>query len=133
MRGVSCAAAITAMVGLFGCGSGDPFNKQPVGGSVTIKGQPVKIGQIFFEPAAGQQVATNAQIVDGAFKLTKEQGLSPGKYSWKLLVYDRQPNNDAANPGPSGPEPKNIVPAKDNGGTFDVKAGEETKLDISIP
>ena len=135
MRGMCRVAvfAVVCVVGLAGCGTSDPFNKQPVSGMVKLKGQPVKTGQIFFEPAAGQQVATNATITDGVFRLTREQGLSPGKYTWKLLVLDKPAvaGPDGADVG--GPAPKNLVPTKDNGGSFEVQTGQETKLDIAIP
>jgi hypothetical protein len=118
-----------------GCSPTDPFNRQPVSGTVSLKGKPVKTGQIFFEPAAGQQLASNATITDGAFTMTREQGLSPGNYHWKLLVLDgpMPVNPDGGDAAGYGPAPKNSVPAKANGGVFEVKDGVETKLDIAIP
>ena len=131
MRGVFGAAALVVAVGLVGCGEADPHNKQPVSGTVKLKGQPVKEGQIFFEPAAGQQVAMNASIIDGAFKLARDAGLSPGKYSWKLLVLEKKANTAADDGDAGGPAPKNL--AKGAGGTFEVVAGQDNKLDIAVP
>jgi hypothetical protein len=128
----SLAALILAVV--IGCGKDDKHNKQAVSGSVTFKGQPVKVGQLFFEPAAGQQVATNAGVEDGKFKMTKAQGLTPGKYTWKLVVFDRIAKG--AEPGGAdtgGPAPKNLIPPSENGKTFEVLDGKETILDIVIP
>ena len=125
---------VLAIVALAGCGEADKHNKQALSGTVKFKGKPVAKGQIFFEPAAGQQVQTDRGVVDGQFKLTKADGLSPGKYMWRLVVWDREVVSREPGSGDlGGPQPKNLIPDKDNGKTFEVKAGEDNKLDIDIP
>lgn len=124
---------VAGLAAVVGCGKSDPFDRQAISGTVTLKGQTVKVGQIFFEPAAGQGTGTNAGITDGKFALTKAQGLSPGKYTWRLLVLDRIPSGEPGGADVGGPTPKNLVPAKENGKEFEVKAGAENKLDIAIP
>jgi hypothetical protein len=123
--------AAGGLVTVAGCGPSDPFNRQPVTGTVTLKGKPVAYGQIFFEPLDNQGVGTNAEVKDGKFELAKKEGLSPGKYRWMLSVLDRIPTEPGG--ADTGPAPKNLVPAKDNGKDFEVKAGAENKLDIVIP
>jgi hypothetical protein len=136
----ACArtAGVFILLCLIGCSPRDPFNRQPVSGTVTLNGKPVKSGQIFFEPAAGQQVATNSTITDGRFQMTREEGLSPGNYHWKLLVLEgaMAVNPEGGDAAGYGATPKNAVPAKANGGVFEVKevrGTDGTKLDIAIP
>lgn len=119
----------------FGCAKKDPFNRQEVSGTVTLKGKPVETGSIYFEPQEGQGVATNASISKGTFRLPKDSnGLSPGKYKWDLVVMD--------GPGPGGGEgggadtgviPKNLILPSQTGKVFEVIVGLETKLTIDIP
>lgn len=131
MRRTAIGFCFVAFLTFPGCSS-DKFNRQPVSGTVTLKGKPVEYGQIFFEPAEGQQWATNAGIENGKFSLSREQGLSPGKYSWKLNVPDRIVKGEPGG-GDGGGAVKNLVPDKANGGTFEVKANGENKLEIAIP
>jgi hypothetical protein len=120
--------AVVAMIGLAGCGSSDPFDRQPISGTVTFKGKPVMDGQIYFEPAEGQKLASNATISNGKFQLAKWQGLSPGKYHWQIFAADA-----SAKGSDEEQTTRNLIPPELNGGTFEVKAGTETRLDIVIP
>ena len=131
----TCLALLTISFLSLGCAKKDPFNRQEVSGTVTLKGKPVETGSIYFEPQEGQGVATNASISKGVFRLPKESnGLSPGKYKWELVVMD--------GPGPGGGEgggadtgamPKNLVPPSQSSKVFEVVVGQETKLTIDIP
>ena len=131
----TCLTLLTISFLSLGCAKKDPFNRQEVSGTVTLKGKPVETGSIYFEPQEGQGVATNASISKGAFRLPKESnGLSPGKYKWELVVMD--------GPGPGGGEgggadtgamPKNLVPPSQSSKVFEVVVGQETKLTIDIP
>ncbi len=141
MRGLLCACAV-GLLAVVGCGGADPFNKQPLTGSVTVKGKLLPYGQIFFEPAEGQKFATNATINDGKFVLTKETGLSPGKYSYRLMALDREEKTlspaEAATSDPGAGKgkiagPSVVIAEKDKAGEVTIKAGADNKLDITIP
>ena len=54
-------------------------------GKVTFDGEPVKSGQIVFEPLSPGRVGI-AQIAEGAYSMPAEQGPSPGKYIVRITA-----------------------------------------------
>jgi hypothetical protein len=73
LAATSCMAA--------GCGSGYPPTA-PVAGSVSVKGEPLKLGRICFYPTAGRPAMADIGP-DGAFRLTTFQpddGATIGKH-----------------------------------------------------
>lgn len=130
MRTTSLVFSVGLACLVAGCGKKDPFNKQPVSGSVSLKGKPVANGALYFEPSEGQGTATNVTVTNGTFALTKETGLSPGKYVWRLNVFENAGGEGGG--ADTGRAMKNLVPEKENGKTFEVKEGDN-KLDIAIP
>ena len=133
MRMCLSAFIVIGSITLHGCGEGDKHNKQAISGTVKFKGKPVATGQLFFDPVGGQQVTTNTGVSNGEIKMTKAEGLSPGKYKWKLVVWDRIVTGEPGGGDTGGPAPKNLIPDKDNNKTFEVVAGKDNKLDIDIP
>ncbi len=117
-----------------GCAKKDPFNRQEVSGTVTLKGKLVESGSIYFEPQEGQGVATNASISKGVFRLPKAtNGLSPGKYKWDLVVMDSPGPGGEGGGADTGVIPKNLILPSQTGKIFEVIVGQETKLTIEIP
>jgi len=82
-----------------------------VSGTVKLKGKPIKDGAlIMFEPRDGQDTASNAMTVDGAFLIPKQTGLKPGKYLIRVTAGDgvtavNPTVPDSTGPGPGGPGP----------------------------
>jgi hypothetical protein len=117
-----------------GCSSG---GKEPVSGTVTLKGQNLDKGTITFLDAKGSPSSTD--IKDGAYSFSREKGLAPGKYRVSIDSPDgKTPEADPnAEPGPSGNfTSKNRIPAKYNTESkleAEVKAGEKNEFKFEIP
>ena len=67
-----------------GCGSGNPLERQPISGAVTINGTPLEKGSIQFEPLEKKGVASGAVITAGKYSIPETKGLPTGKY--KVLI-----------------------------------------------
>ena len=130
---------------LAGCGvAEDEVPREPIWGTVTLDGTPLKAGSISFAseaPVQGKAVATTAGavIVDGRYSIDRAQGLMPGKYRVAILSQGGGPPTDEA-PGPatSTPPPKDPIPAKYNAQltTLNVgviKDGSSLPLQIEEP
>ena len=91
--------AFVALTCLVGCGGPDA-GRASISGKVTFDGEPVKMGQISFEPQ-GQGRVGIAQIVDGAYQMPPQQGPTPGKYTVRITA-DRPSSKPAAASDPSG-------------------------------
>lgn len=77
------APAVLALL-LAGCGAGDA-GRASVSGKVTYDGEPVKQGQIVFEPLGSGRLGI-AQIGDGVFSMPPQQGPTPGKYTVRITA-----------------------------------------------
>ena len=86
-------------------GCGDQYaGRKPVTGKVTVKGEPLKEGQIIFEPMDKRLSSSGAPIMNGAYEMKKQNGLKPGKYLVRITSGDgKTPPNmeEAGNPGGS--------------------------------
>jgi hypothetical protein len=81
--------ALTVLVPA-GCGAGDDLPREPISGTVTFKGEPVKSGTIQFVPMAGREgVSSGGIITDGSFQVAREDGPIPGTYSVMIFAGDR--------------------------------------------
>ena len=129
--GLVCVLALTS-----GCGKGDPHNRQPVAGTITIDGKPIPYGNIEFAPADGQPTSITLEIRDGKFAVDAKGGLAPGKYVIRVQGMDGPPPPPPDVPGtPSGPQPKSIVPDKFGARsqeTVTIKAGDKNELNIDL-
>jgi hypothetical protein len=65
-----------------GCGGADDdLPRQTLSGTVSLDGRPLEVGIIQFQPASAQEpLPAGAQIKDGAFKVPREEGPTPGNY-----------------------------------------------------
>lgn len=108
--------AFVALAVFVGCGSADA-GRASVSGKVTFDGEPVKTGQISFEPQ-GQGRTGIAQIVDGAYQMPPQQGPTPGKYTVRITA-DRPTGKTAqampdASGRPTGESYEQYIPVKYN-------------------
>jgi len=107
------AVFVVAVVAILacGCGKSDPFERQPVRGTIRWQGKPIQYGSIAFEPAAGQKTGASAAIADGEFTIPRQSGPSPGTYAVWVHAFDRgaEPPPGTA-PGEEGPPPQEILP-----------------------
>lgn len=83
MQKIVSGALLLIVIGLCGCGAGDPLGRRPVSGKVTLAGEPLAHGTIAFEPA-GQGTSAGATIANGTYAIAADQGLPPGKYTVRI-------------------------------------------------
>jgi hypothetical protein len=84
MRSVIAVGALA----LAGCGAAgeDQLPREPVSGSVTFDGQPLKKGTIQFQPSSQKEsVASGGMVAEGRFEVPRPEGPVPGKY--KVMIY----------------------------------------------
>jgi hypothetical protein len=136
IRQIVAFVALGATFGLIGCGKGDPHNRQPVSGTVSVNGKPVVFGNISFEPLENQPTRFDREIVDGKFSVNQAGGLAPGKYLVRVQGWDGKLPPVGDNPGEfRGPMPKVMVPEKYGASskeTVTIKAGDKNELTIDL-
>ncbi len=119
---VASATLFTLLSLASGCGPQE-LARNPVTGSVSWKGQPVKSGTINFRSDDGKHVGTGT-IADGKYAIPAVSGLPAGKYAVAISYPDPKipaPRPDEP-PGQSGLV-RELLPAKYSQGT-------ELKADI---
>src|SRR5262249_4550121 len=81
--------ALTVLVPA-GCGAGDDLPREPISGTVTFNGEPVKSGTIQFVPMASKEgVSSGGIITNGSFRVAREDGPIPGTYSVMIFAGGR--------------------------------------------
>lgn len=127
-----------------GCGGGveDPFDRTHVSGSVSIDGQPLKYGAIYFK---GEQAADATEVAqalldirDGKFAATRAYKPGIGKNSVLVTAYEGDPPPPAPvddEEGDAPPDPKVVgywqteVTIEDEAPlTFEIRKSELQKL-----
>jgi len=114
MRQWVCLIAFSACIAtVTGCGNSGP-NRNPVSGTVSFKGDPVKYGTISFRSTDGKHVGTG-EINAGKYSILSEVGLVAGDYVVAITYPDPKvpaPRSDEP-PGVSKPI-REMLPAKYN-------------------
>lgn len=116
---IACIGVGALLCGIAGCGD-ELGPRQEISGSVRMGGQPLDEGAIEFMPlapaAAGEiDTQSGAPITQGKYTIPRANGLMPGKY--RVSITSAGPTEGPKPgelPGPSGPSPKERVPAKYN-------------------
>jgi hypothetical protein len=95
------AAALLAEAG---CGGArDGLAREPISGTVTFKGEPLKSGTISFTPIGSQAgVSSGGMISDGTFQVKRADGPIPGKYT--VMIFATGARGASKAPG-EGSEP----------------------------
>jgi hypothetical protein len=124
---------LAALVLAAGCG-GDALGRRAITGKVMLDGQPIKRGSIRFEPLAKTGVAGGGVIVDGAYRVPAERGLSPGKYRVSISA----PKTDATAPPTmenEGPPAEEQVPPRYNSQSdlqIEIEPSGKTEFDFDL-
>jgi hypothetical protein len=111
----SATFGLIALGTFLGCGNGP--GRTSVSGKVTFDGEPVKSGQIAFEPMSGGRLGI-AQIVDGAYTMPADQGPTPGQYVVRITAV--RPTGRQVSAGRTAADQKTVdqfeqfIPAKYN-------------------
>lgn len=98
---------------LSGCGGGaaDPFERIDVSGTVTLDGQPLKYGEIYFKGERLEGDSPNVPqaqlpIRDGKFSSTRAYKPGRGKNSVTVTAYEGDPPPQTSGDDADPPEPK---------------------------
>ncbi len=121
------AAAFTTIVGLaasYGCGKSHEQETARVFGTVTLDGQPVTTGWVYFTPQSGR-AAKGTIGPDGKFMLgtySTNDGAIVGLHQVTIIAREEGPQ-DSELPGKSL-IPERFASSTDSGLSFNVRAGE---------
>lgn len=116
---------------LASAGCGGPRTRpdlEPVSGTVTFQGQPLKWGSILFEPLQEGLDAGGADIADGKFHMPKERGLAPGNY--RVRIYGGM--NPADDPMWAGPQVEESAPESNSRDRVPLRFNEKSTLTAEI-
>jgi hypothetical protein len=108
---------LATLIALAGCGESGPA-RQPVSGSVTLDGRPLRAGSITFAPREGTTAAT-AEVRDGTFRIARSGGPAPGPYQVEVVAVEptgkriRHPDF----PSETTEEVRNLIPPQYNAQT----------------
>jgi hypothetical protein len=103
--------------------------RQPISGSVKLKGAPIDDGTIEFFPIGGDQATkSGAQIIKGAYKIPAEFGLLPGKYRVSITAGDGRTRADAPLDQPPGPTGANIVSKDRVPKEYNIESTQEVEV-----
>ena len=124
--------AIALFLCLFGGCGGDAR------GTVKIGGKPLDTGNISFQPADGQNTAGGATISAGTYRVPRDGGLVPGKYT--VTINSPVPGtgggaDENSLPGDPPAPPKELIPAEWNSEsehTIEVKPQGPFDFDFDV-
>jgi hypothetical protein len=129
---------VPAVLGISGCSEvDDGLPREPVSGTVTFEGQPLKQGAIQFYPGPESKDARpgGAVIADGKFSIAKAQGLMPGSYRVTIKSGEGAATPPDLPPGTASPAGKELVPEKYNEKTVltaVVKPGAPNQFEFTL-
>lgn len=124
---IARATAALLLFQLAGCG-GDGLPREPVSGSISVDGKPLKSGMVMFTPTdASMPTQGNGNITDGKYSIPRSAGLVPGTYKVVINSSESTPEKqlDKVNDAPGLPP----APAKN---AIPPEFGSETKLTAEI-
>ena len=87
-RSVLLIAAILLLPTFVACNRGKNLDLQEVSGSVSLDSQPLGNGTIQFSPLDKDGLASGSAIVEGKYRIPREKGLPPGKYTVRISAAD---------------------------------------------
>lgn len=116
---------------LIGCGGGDRREYADVSGKVSVNGNPLKMGTVTFQPAAGAP-ATGTIQADGTYTLKGVVGPN------KVMIVSREAEaaDAGASPAKRAAPPQSFVPEQygtpSSTLSFDVKSGKNENANFDI-
>lgn len=139
---VGGVAAAVAFAAVLGCGAGYELDTAPVSGVVTVDGEPLTGGTIYFTTGRGRGAGAKIQP-DGSYELRTYRdgdGAAVGLNKVGVTAYDNMAlyYQQAAGESAGGGRPRPLIPPKyfdpeTSGLEFDVKAGKRNQADFDLP
>lgn len=129
--------ALAGVLVLVAFGCGDPSGRQPMSGTVTLKGQPLDQGSILFLPSSADQTnSTGAVIQNGTFTVPREKGLVPGIYKVQISSQEETGKVIPGGPGvPPRPIMRERIPKSHTGegnATVEVTSGGKNHFEFVL-
>lgn len=137
-RRVICFGLLLALAGLIGCAD-DYAGREPVSGTVTLKGEPLSHASISLVPLENQDTQAGCEVSGGRFDIPRKDGLKPGKYLVRVTAGDGKTPADDEAAGPGGNTnivSVDLIPADWSEASKQevvVKAGEKNVFTFAIP
>jgi hypothetical protein len=126
--------AAVAACGLAGCGgASDHLPREPISGTVTFDGRPLKSGSIQLTPVQTKEgIASGGMVTDGRFDVARADGPVPGQY--KVMIFAAGESGAAANAAePSGPGlAQEKAMAKRTAGLIPLRYNLQTELTAEV-
>jgi hypothetical protein len=123
-----CNLPAIVSVLLLGCGGAtDDLPRRPVSGAVTLDGKPLTDARVTFQPSGGEGTEAGGEIIDGAYRIPRDEGPTPGDYVVRITSVSKASLPDPnAMPGDVPPAPKEPIPPRYNvKSTLSAKVTEE--------
>lgn len=122
-----CAIAALALAG---CSRSHERETAQVLGVVTLDGKPLTRGTVMFVPETGR-AGTGVIAADGSYTLTTYQpddGALVGRHKVSVAI----PLGSETASAQASPIPQRYMSADSSGLAFEVKAGEENRIDLKL-
>jgi len=115
-----------------GCGArGDALPREPISGTVTLDGAPLKSGSILFEPTAQGAVSSGGMIADGSFRVSRNDGPIPGTY--RVMIFAAGAARAPAQPDVvPGQETKSAASSRLGVGLIPIRYNLKTELTAEV-
>lgn len=121
---------------IMGCGPAVEQVGPSASGKVTLDGQPVTSGAVFFSPVSGGSSAAGQIMEDGTFEVDTsalQTGIAPGDYSVYLSAWKQAPEQASDSGESSDPVPLVPLAYMDSENTIlSVTIGPDGNSDIKI-
>lgn len=136
LHGLSGMIVLTSFIAP-GCGSAeeDPRAREPISGTVTFDGQPLKDGTIQLQPASQQEgVASGGMVSDGHFEIPRAEGPVPGNYTVAIYAAagTAASTGSAEGAAPTAPAPKARRTIASLRGVIPTRYNIETELKAEV-
>jgi len=106
-------AGLLGLAVLAGCGPANPLGRKAVWGNVTLDGQPLERGNISFDPVERSGgIRSGGLIAAGAYSISAEDGLPPGKYKVRIFAAQANPPDMKGPDGGPLPAPAAELPGR---------------------
>ncbi|AGA24801.1 hypothetical protein [Singulisphaera acidiphila] len=135
IRSLSGMIVMTSFL-IAGCDNGveDLRAREPISGTVTFEGQPLKEGTIQLQPATQQEgVASGGMVSDGRFEIPRAEGPVPGTYTVAIYAAaGTATSGSAEESSPTAPMPRARKTIASLRGVIPTRYNIETELKAEV-
>ncbi|SIO40848.1 hypothetical protein SAMN05444166_4461 [Singulisphaera sp. GP187] len=112
----------------------DPRAREPISGTVTFDGEPLKDGTIQLQPATQKEgVAAGGMVSDGHFAIPRAEGPVPGKYTVAIYAAASPTTSGSAEQAsPTAPTPRTRKSIASLRGVIPTRYNIESELTAEV-